>query len=53
MKAVIVGGGYIGMEMCESLRKRGLDVAVIEKMDRVLGTMDTEITSVVEEKAKG
>jgi len=31
MKAVIVGGGYIGMEMCESLRKRGLDVIVIEK----------------------
>jgi NADPH-dependent 2,4-dienoyl-CoA reductase/sulfur reductase-like enzyme len=52
MKAVIVGGGYIGMEMCESLRKRGLDVAVIEKMDRVLGTMDTEITSIVEEKLK-
>jgi NADPH-dependent 2,4-dienoyl-CoA reductase/sulfur reductase-like enzyme len=50
MKAVIVGGGYIGMEMCESLRKRGLVVTVIEKMDRVLGTMDTEITSIVEEK---
>lgn len=50
MKAVIVGGGYIGMEMCESLCKRGLDVTVIEKMDRVLGTMDKSITDVVEEK---
>jgi NADPH-dependent 2,4-dienoyl-CoA reductase/sulfur reductase-like enzyme len=50
MKAIIVGGGYIGMEMCESLRKRGLDVTVIEKMDRVLGTMDKSITDVVEEK---
>ncbi len=50
MKAVIVGGGYIGMEMCESLRKRGVEVTVIEKMDRVLGTMDTEITTIVEEK---
>jgi NADPH-dependent 2,4-dienoyl-CoA reductase/sulfur reductase-like enzyme len=50
MKAVIVGGGYIGMEMCESLRKRGLEVTVAEKMDRVLGTMDLEITSIVEEK---
>jgi NADPH-dependent 2,4-dienoyl-CoA reductase/sulfur reductase-like enzyme len=50
MKSVIVGGGYIGMEMCESLRKRGLEVTVIEKMDRVLGTMDLEITSIVEEK---
>ena len=50
MKAVIVGGGYIGMEMCESLRKRGVEVTVIEKMDRVLGTMDTSITAIVEEK---
>ena len=54
-RAVIVGGGYIGMEMCESFRKRGLEVTVIEKMDRVLGTMDREVTAIVEEKlaAKG
>jgi NADPH-dependent 2,4-dienoyl-CoA reductase/sulfur reductase-like enzyme len=50
MKAVLVGGGYIGMEMCESLRKRGLDVVVIEKADRVLGTMDVSITEIVERK---
>jgi NADPH-dependent 2,4-dienoyl-CoA reductase/sulfur reductase-like enzyme len=50
MRAVIVGGGYIGMEMSESLKKRGLDVMVIEKMDRVLGNMDTSITAIVEEK---
>jgi CoA-dependent NAD(P)H sulfur oxidoreductase len=50
MKAVIVGGGYIGMEMCESFRKRGLEVSVIEKADRVLGTMDSEITEIVERK---
>ncbi len=49
LRVVIVGGGYIGLEMCESLRKRGLDVAVVEKMDRVLGTMDHSITGVVEE----
>ena len=49
-RAVIVGGGYIGMEMCESLKKRSLEIAVIEKMDRVLGTMDLEITKVVEQK---
>jgi NADPH-dependent 2,4-dienoyl-CoA reductase/sulfur reductase-like enzyme len=52
MKAVIVGGGYIGMEMCESLHKRGLEVTVIEKMDRVLGTMHSEITDIVEAKIK-
>lgn len=48
MQACIVGGGAIGMEMCESLRKRGVKVAVFEKMDRVLGTMDTSITQIVE-----
>lgn len=50
MKAVIVGGGYIGMEMCESLRKRGVEVTVVEKLDRVLGSMDTSITKIVEDK---
>ncbi len=47
-RVVIVGGGYIGMEMSEAFRKRGLEVVVVEKMDRVLGTMDREITEVVE-----
>jgi len=49
-QAVIVGGGYIGMEMAESLHSRGLKVIVIEKMDRVLGTMDAGIAGIVEEK---
>ncbi len=52
LKGVIVGGGYIGLEMCESLRKRGVDVTLIEKMDRVLGTMDQSITGIVEETLK-
>jgi NADPH-dependent 2,4-dienoyl-CoA reductase/sulfur reductase-like enzyme len=52
-RAVIVGGGYIGMEMSESLRRRGMEVTVIEKMDRVLGTMDREILKTVEEKLTG
>jgi NADPH-dependent 2,4-dienoyl-CoA reductase/sulfur reductase-like enzyme len=50
LDTVIVGGGYIGMEMCEALRKRGANVAVVERMDRVLGAMDSPITNVVEEK---
>lgn len=51
-RVVIIGGGYIGLELCESFRKRGLDVTVVEKMDRVLGAMDTTITTVVEEKIR-
>jgi NADPH-dependent 2,4-dienoyl-CoA reductase/sulfur reductase-like enzyme len=47
-KVVIVGGGYIGMEMCEALARRGGRVTVVEKMDRVLGSMDTVVTDIVE-----
>ena len=35
-KAVIVGGGYIGLETAAVLRKSGMEVSVLEMMDRVL-----------------
>src|SRR5690606_9932252 len=35
-QAVIVGGGYIGLEVAAALRKRGCEVTVIEKEDRLL-----------------
>lgn len=35
-RAVIVGAGYIGMEMAEALRGRGLEVTVLEKMPQIL-----------------
>ena len=34
--AIIVGGGYIGLEVAASLRKRGLEVSVVEAADRLL-----------------
>lgn len=35
-RAVIVGGGYIGLETAASLRKQGMDVTVLEAMSRIL-----------------
>jgi NADPH-dependent 2,4-dienoyl-CoA reductase/sulfur reductase-like enzyme len=35
-RAVIVGAGYIGMEMAEALRARGLEVTVLEKLPQIL-----------------
>ena len=35
-KLVIVGGGYIGLEVAAVARKKGIDVTVLEAMDRVL-----------------
>jgi NADPH-dependent 2,4-dienoyl-CoA reductase/sulfur reductase-like enzyme len=42
-RAVIVGGGYIGLEMAEGLRLRGLDVALVEKMPQVMNTLDPDM----------
>jgi len=43
-RAVIIGGGLIGIEMTEALRKRGLTVTVIEMMPHILpGLLDPEV----------
>ena len=41
--AVVVGGGYIGIEMAEQLHRRGLSVTVVERNHRVLKTFDPEM----------
>ena len=43
--ALVVGGGYIGMEMTENLRKRGLKVTVVEKLDQVMPVVDPEMVA--------
>jgi NADPH-dependent 2,4-dienoyl-CoA reductase/sulfur reductase-like enzyme len=47
--AVIVGGGYIGLEMADAFRYRGIEVTVIEFADTVLTTLDPELGRKVEE----
>lgn len=48
-KAVIVGGGLIGMEMLEVLSTRGMEVTVVEALDHILpGALDAEIAMPVE-----
>jgi NADPH-dependent 2,4-dienoyl-CoA reductase/sulfur reductase-like enzyme len=46
-RAVIVGAGYIGMEMAEALRGRGLAVTVVERMDQVVPGFDPVIAALV------
>lgn len=45
--AVVVGGGFIGLEMAENLTERGFDVTVIEMADQVLGPLDREYGQLV------
>ena len=43
--ALIVGAGYIGLEMAEALRRRGLAVVLVEKLDHVMGVADSEMVA--------
>jgi NADPH-dependent 2,4-dienoyl-CoA reductase/sulfur reductase-like enzyme len=47
--AVVVGGGYIGLEMAESLKMRGLDVSLVEMAPQVMGTLDPDMGKLVSE----
>jgi len=40
--AVVVGGGFIGLEMAEALKKRGLATTVVELLPSVMATLDPE-----------
>lgn len=47
---VIVGGGYIGIEVAEAMLHLGKNVRVVELSDRILRTFDKEITELAEEE---
>jgi NADPH-dependent 2,4-dienoyl-CoA reductase/sulfur reductase-like enzyme/rhodanese-related sulfurtransferase len=44
-RAVVVGGGYIGLEMAEQLRHRGFDVTVVEALPQVMTPLDPEMAA--------
>ena len=46
-KALIVGAGYIGLEMAEQFRERGLDATVVELMPQVLPRFDVPLATAV------
>jgi len=46
-KAIIVGGGYIGLEMAEALVMNGLEVSLINRPSQVMGTLDEDMGALV------
>ncbi len=46
-KAVIIGAGYIGLEMADALTRRGLQVVLVEYFPEVLPTLDPELGRLV------
>jgi NADPH-dependent 2,4-dienoyl-CoA reductase/sulfur reductase-like enzyme/rhodanese-related sulfurtransferase len=47
-RAVVVGAGFIGLEVTEALRHRGLEVTLVELVDQVLPPLDPELARAVE-----
>ncbi|GAA0351820.1 MAG: FAD-dependent oxidoreductase [Micropruina glycogenica] len=46
--AVIMGGGFIGVELAENLTERGLKVTIVELADQLLAPLDVEMAALVE-----
>lgn len=45
--AVVVGAGFIGVEMAENLHQRGLEVTVVEFLDQAIASLDPEMAALL------
>ena len=45
--ATVIGGGFIGLEMAENLKMRGIDVTVIQRGDHLLNILDRDMASFI------
>ncbi|MET8259940.1 FAD-dependent oxidoreductase [Micromonospora sp. NPDC005205] len=52
-RAVVVGGGYIGVEIAEALIRRGLTVTLVEAGEQPMATVDAEMAELVSEAMRG
>lgn len=51
--AVVVGAGYIGIEMAEALVRRGLSVTVVDRAEEPMSTLDPDMGRLVREAMEG
>ena len=52
-RAVVVGGGYVGLELAEALHNRGLRVTVVEAGAQPMATLDPDMGSLVADAIRG
>ena len=48
--AIVIGGGFIGLEMAENLRRRGLAVHLVEMLDQVMPPLDREMATAIHQE---
>ena len=46
--AVVIGAGYVGLEMAENLHERGVSVEIVEMADQIMPPLDRELTTTME-----
>lgn len=51
-KAVVIGGGLIGIETCEALQLSGIDITVVELLPQILMFLDWELAKLLENHVK-
>ncbi|GIF16845.1 FAD-dependent oxidoreductase [Actinoplanes teichomyceticus] len=51
--AVVIGAGYIGVEMAEALINRGLRVTLVEKAEQPMGTVDPDMGALIADSVRG
>ena len=51
-RALVVGGGYVGLEMAEALHARGVAVTVVEALAQVMPTLDPPVAALVEAEVR-
>ena len=51
-RAIVVGGGFIGLEMAENLHARGAFVTIVEALDQVMNPLDFEMAALVHQHLK-
>ncbi|HEY2429033.1 MAG TPA: FAD-dependent oxidoreductase, partial [Acidimicrobiales bacterium] len=52
-RVVVVGGGYIGLEIAEAVKQRGLDVTVIDRSPTPVGMFDEDIGTWIADAVRG
>lgn len=48
--AVVIGGGYVGVEMAENLKNRGLEVTIVEAAPHIMAPLDSDLVTIVEKE---
>lgn len=51
-RAVVVGAGYIGLELAEMLARRGLDITLVERLPQALQSLDPELAAAVSDELR-